>query len=226
VADGTVMSHESIVGGLRGAQVPDRAHASPAAAIARIDDFLSDESRKQVHRFLRRSGWEFGWKSLPAQDQYSFWHKHFAGHHPPDHDIGPGDQQPYDCAGELQTAAPILYEFWRTLETTVMKGHTLLRCYANGLPYGAEGTLHTDSVSESGHTTIYYPHDEWHPNWGGETVFFNRERTDIIASVYPRPGRLVVFQGRTPHVARGLSRTCPVMRITLMFKTEVIDGRG
>jgi hypothetical protein len=38
-------------------------------------------------------------------------------------------------------------------ETTVLKGHTLLRCYANGMPYGTEGTLHTDSVSESGHTT-------------------------------------------------------------------------
>jgi SM-20-related protein len=57
-------------------------------------------------------------------------------------------------------------------------------------------------------------------------VFFNREQTDIVASIYPRPGRLVVFRGMTAHVVRGVSRTCSALRITLMFKTELRDGRG
>jgi SM-20-related protein len=225
VADDAVTLDKSYTANPSAPQEPPPPRGLSAAALVRIDDFLREEYRKQVYGFLRRPGWQFGWKSVPGQDPYSFWHKHFAGHRMPDHEIGPGTQ-PYDCAGELQANAPVLSDFWRTLETTVLKGHTLLRCYANGQPYGSEGTLHTDSVSESGHTTIYYPHDEWHPNWGGETVFFNREKTDIIASVYPRPGRLVVFRGVTPHVARGLSRTCPVLRITLMFKTEVLDDRG
>jgi SM-20-related protein len=29
-----------------------------------------------------------------------------------------------------------------------------------------------------------------------------------------------VFKGNIPHLARGVSRTCPVLRITLMFKTN------
>jgi SM-20-related protein len=58
----------------------------------------------------------------------------------------------------------------------------------------------------------------------GETVFFNQEETDIIASIYPKPNRLVMFQGTIPHTARGVSRICPVLRITLMFKTELRDG--
>ncbi|MDB5411241.1 MAG: hypothetical protein JWL84_6153 [Rhodospirillales bacterium] len=29
--------------------------------------------------------------------------------------------------------------------------------------------------------------------------------------------------GTIPHAARGVARTCPAMRMTLMFKTEVID---
>jgi SM-20-related protein len=195
-------------------------------AVVKIDNFLNDEHRRQVYGFLCCSGWQFGWKSVPGQDQYSFWHKHFAGHQLPDHIIDRGEEQPYDCAGELRQKFVVLHNFWRMLEATVLKGHTLLRCYANGQPYGAEGTIHTDSVSASSYTSIYYPHDKWHPNWGGETVFFDREQADIIASVYPRPGRLVVFRGTTPHVVRGVSRTCPALRITLMFKTEARNGRG
>jgi SM-20-related protein len=32
----------------------------------------------------------------------------------------------------------------------------------------------------------------------------------------------VVFPGLIPHVARGVSRTCPMLRITLMFKTRLV----
>ena len=60
----------------------------------------------------------------------------------------------------------------------------------------------------------------WHPNYAGETVFFNDEGTDIIGTVYPRPNRMVLFSGSIPHVARGVSRVCPELRITLMFKTR------
>ena len=53
---------------------------------------------------------------------------------------------------------------------------------------------------------------------------FNQEETDILASIYPKPNRLLIFSGIVPHVARGVSRICPVLRITLMFKTELRDG--
>jgi SM-20-related protein len=34
---------------------------------------------------------------------------------------------------------------------------------------------------------------------------------------------MLMFEGTLPHVARGVSRICPVMRVTLMFKTEMTD---
>jgi len=180
--------------------------------------------RKKIYGFLNRPGWQFGWKSVPGDDQYSFWHKHFAGHLIVDHMIKEGQQQPYDCDQELKEKAPIIHQLWRTLKQRELKGHVLVRCYANGQPYGCEGTIHTDSISHSSYTSVYYPHDKWQPNWGGETVFFNPERNDIVASIYPRPNRLVIFPGVIQHVARGVSRTCPALRITLMFKTECRDG--
>ncbi|MGH7016591.1 MAG: hypothetical protein ACRED8_05840, partial [Caulobacteraceae bacterium] len=95
----------------------------------------------------------------------------------------------------------------------------LTRCYANGYPSGAEGGVHLDSNLPTHFTAIYYPHLAWNPNWAGETLFFDAEGADVIAAVYPRPNRLAVFPGVIPHVARAVSRACPELRITLMFKT-------
>jgi SM-20-related protein len=189
-----------------------------------VDDVLRDDQRALIYDFLREPGWKFGWKSRRDSDDYSFWHKHFAGTIRSDHPNKRERQDPYDCADELQREAPLIHTLWTGLEKTVMKGHMLVRCYANGHTYGSDGSLHTDSASSKSYTCIYYPHDRWSPNWGGETVFFNREEADIIASVYPKPNRMVLFQGNIPHVARGVSRICPVLRITLMFKTELRDG--
>jgi SM-20-related protein len=192
--------------------------------IALFDDLLTAPMRQQIWNFLNQAGWQFGWKSDPKTDQYGFWHKHFAGSIHPDHEKKDGQEVQYECAEELRRHAPMIHDVWLRVADRALKGHTLVRCYANGYPYGSEGSIHTDSISPDSFTSIYYPHDSWQPNWGGETVFFDSGKTDIIASVYPRPNRLLIFRGTMQHVARGVSRTCPRMRITLMFKTELRRG--
>lgn len=206
--------------------VVERARETPPAKprISIIDNLLNEEKRKQICEFLSQGGWRFGWKSDAKADQFSFWHKHFAGNVYPDNYAKDGKEQQYDCADELQRKVPLLHDMWRGLQTRALRGHVLVRCYANGYPFGSEGSLHADSLSDRSFTCVYYPHDKWHPNWGGETVFFNKEKTDIIASVFPRPNRLLMFEGTLQHVARGVSRVCPMMRVTLMFKTEVRDS--
>ena len=171
-----------------------------AAGLATIDDALESEQQKRIADFLAAPGWQFGWKSDPKKDPYSFWHKHFAGNVLPDHYAKGGKEKPYDCAEELKQTAPILHELWTDLAKQALPGHTLTRCYANGAPHGSEGSIHTDSVSDQSRTVIYYPHTKWHPNWGGETLFFNKEQTDVVACVYPRPNRPLVFSGAIPHV--------------------------
>jgi SM-20-related protein len=176
------------------------------------DDVLPDDQRKLVNNFLRDGGWTFGWKSQDKTDSFSFWHRHFGGYRE-------GNGEPYDCEHEI-APIPIILAFWRHLADGLLQGHRLIRCYANGVTYGSDGTTHTDSPLPGTYTTVYYPHPRWHPDWAGETVLFNSARNDILASVYPRPNRLLVFDGTIPHVARGVSRTCPVLRVTLMFKTD------
>ncbi|WP_370153704.1 2OG-Fe(II) oxygenase [Ferrovibrio sp.] len=189
--------------------------------IMKFDNCLRDEDREKIYEFLRQPSWGFGWKAEPMTDRFSFWHRHFAGPITPDHYEALDHLTPVDCAAELQKEAPLLYGLWAALSASVLRGHRLVRCYANGQTYGSDGSLHTDSMAPNSYTVIYYPHDRWSPNWAGETVFFSPDKTDIIASIYPRPNRMVCFPGTVPHLARGVSRTCPVMRITLMFKTEL-----
>jgi len=180
-----------------------------------MDDVLPTRQCATLHDFLHEAAWRFGWKSASKTDQFSFWHAHFAGHRKAK------KEKEYPCADELATTAPLVFEMWEHLHDTVFAGHTLVRCYANAHSYGTDGTIHTDSKKADSHTAVYYPHDEWLPNWAGETVIFNDDRSDIIAAVYPRPNRMAIFRGNSPHVARGVSRTCPVLRITLMFKTRL-----
>jgi len=67
---------------------------------------------------------------------------------------------------------------------------------------------------------VYYPHERWSPNWGGETIFYNERENRITGCFYPKPNSVVVFDGRIPHRANGVTRAYAGMRITLMFKTE------
>jgi len=199
-----------------------------APPISVFDDFLPDARREELYEYLNQPTWEWGWRSsVPKSktdpgDTFRFWHKHFAGKRRSDAS-GKLEDRGEDCAEELKAHAPLIWCFWEDVSTLLLKGHTLVRCYANGLQYGSDGTVHVDSIVHTSYTSVYYPHKAWEPNWGGETVFFNSSRNDIIATSYPKPGRLVCFPGTIPHAARGLSRTCPVLRITLMFKTETTE---
>src|SRR5216683_2631892 len=182
-----------------------------------LDD-IDDDIRSNVYSELKREHWQFGWKSKSGSDQYSFLHRHYAGHIKPDHEGG----QAYDCWPELRDNHPWFATLWSLLQRKCerLQSHNLIRCYANGYPYGTEGTVHTDTINPLGLTTIFYPHDKWSPDWGGETVFFTSDLSDTTDIAYPKPGRVIIFHGKIPHVARGVSRSCPVMRMTLMFKSE------
>ena len=185
-----------------------------SAQITVRDNFLSTEAQKSVWDYLKGPGWAFG--AYSDQDQGSrYFYKHFAGYR-----LDPAAEGgPTSFEGELVRESPLIAEVWEQLKQGPLKGHVLARCYANGMPSGVDGALHLDSNVDTHLTTIYYPHLSWHPNFGGETVFFDKTGSDIVAAVYPRPNRIVMFSGTIPHVARPVARKGPDLRLTLMFKT-------
>jgi len=184
---------------------------------SRHDNVLPDEMRRSVFDYLVLPGWESGWKSNSKRDGYSFLHKHYAGHRK-------AGGEAYDCEQALLLSAPVIHAAWLHLKDKVFPGHKLVRCYANALSYGMDGTVHTDTTDPGNYTAVYYPHERWSPNWGGETIFYNQQENRIISCFYPRPNSIAVFDGRIPHRANGVTRSYPGMRITLMFKTEKPDA--
>jgi SM-20-related protein len=96
-------------------------------SIARRDDFLKEEDRRQIYDFLREPTWEYCWKSGPDRDEFSFWHKHFAGAVESDHAAGNKEVPSQDRGAELARNAPLLHRFWLTQTRTVLPGHRLGR---------------------------------------------------------------------------------------------------
>ena len=183
------------------------------AQITVRDNFLGVEAQQAVWDYLKGPGWAFG--AYSDQEGSRYFYKHFAGYR-----LDPAAEGgPTSFEEELVQQSPLIAEVWSLLKQGPLKGHVLSRCYANGMPPGVDGALHLDSNIDTHLTTIYYPHLSWSPNFGGETVFFDMARSDIVAAVYPRPNRVVMFSGTIPHVARPVSHKGPDLRITLMFKT-------
>ncbi len=183
-----------------------------------FDNLLGPGDHQKLQAYLQGQDWSYGAYSDNAPTASRYLYKHFAGHF--------RDGEGRDSTGiETELAAfPPIAELWKGLKASCMRGHVLTRCYANAYPLGSEGGLHRDALEPDHYTAIYYPHLRWDPNYAGETVFFNDEGTEIVASVYPKPNRLVLFAGTIPHVARGVSRQCPDLRITLMFKTVLAQS--
>jgi SM-20-related protein len=188
-------------------------------SIRAVDNFLPPAEHQAVWAFLRGPGWSFGASSSESGQRYLY--KHFAGFHV----SGQEDRDLALIERELE-AFPLIEQVWKRLKATVFASQALGRCYANGMPPGAEGALHLDSNLPDHITAIYYPHLTWDPDLAGETIFYNEARDEVLGAVYPKPNRLVVFPGVIPHVARPVSVRATEMRITLMFKSVGSVGRS
>jgi hypothetical protein len=96
-----------------------------------------------------------------------------------------------------------------------------LRSYTNFASYGDMLFSHTDSApSRSEVTALWYICPRWETDWGGETLFFD-DGGDAAFVTSPRPGRLVVFDGRILHVGTPPSRICELPRYTFAIKMRI-----
>jgi hypothetical protein len=170
------------------------------------DQFFSEDELQPCLDWLNKAPWTFGWKSNIDVDLcYGHWNVDVA-------DGGRFNEK--EMADRLPEAFSVL---WDRLQEVVPSA-SLVRCYANQHTFGIEGTIHTDTAHDNQMTCVIYMNKNWSPYWGGETSFYDYDITDVMRSVLPRFGRMVLFSGNIPHCARAVSRTCDKSRMTLMFK--------
>jgi SM-20-related protein len=92
------------------------------------------------------------------------------------------------------------------------------RAYVNCSVYGDTYYIHRDcGVHEQHVTALYYANAEWHPDWGGETIYYN-DQEDAELAITPRPGRLVIARGALLHRGNVPTRICYEERYTLAYK--------
>jgi len=169
------------------------------------DDILPKDQLEGCLHWLEKANWKYGWKSDKA---VSFGHWNV--------DITKtGVSNTTDISSRLPTT---FKRIWDVVNNEVGGSAKLIRCYSNRHTFGTEGYIHIDTDREEDHTCVIFMNKHWEANWGGETNFYNQDKSEVTLSILPRFGRMVLFQGAVPHCARGLTRICPDVRTTLMFK--------
>ena len=165
--------------------------------------------------FAENVRWKFGWPQ-GLSDPFSHWNIDFLG----------APLQSQANVEEQLFAKPDLAPIaavWQALKNGPMRGHYLLRCYANAHTYGVEGYPHTDIVDASqvdNYTAVVYLNPVWKKEWAGELVMFN-PAGDTLCGILPRAGRAALIPGDIVHAARGVSRQCPAVRVCVAFKSRL-----
>lgn len=180
-----------------------------------LDDFLTETEERNINARLAGEVWRYNW---PNYEELLFirpcWHVFIAGK---------GRPQGQSCLEELRGNLPwsFLSNVWeRFLKLHAFKA-TLLGVYANGQTFGQDTIIHRDNKARSGLTMVVFCNEHWSTSWGGELVFYDDTKENIIKAVLPKSRRVVIFDGSIPHSARSPSVKCDLVRMTLAFKTIV-----
>lgn len=185
---------------------------SPGYEIQVLDDFLPRTGYYELAQLISNEPLVYGSRSNATTDPHGHWSRSFAH---------AGLMNLADVSGDLSAddrLTPLLGA-WEFLRDTQLADDVLIRCYLNGYTYGTDSYFHFDSQRLDEHTTIVYMNDYWDPDWAGETVFLDTD-DEIFKSVLPKANRAIIFPANVKHAARGVSRKCPVLRKTLIFKTR------
>jgi hypothetical protein len=172
-------------------------------SIRQIEQVFPDQLADAVESFVAGAPFKYGWPSNKNLG-YSHWN----------YTIAPGS-----AFNGLEIAHMLpepIRSAWNYIQEHYTGEQTLIRCYANAHTFGVEGYPHTDSIREHDKTIVVYMNREWRREWGGETMLYDGDR--IEHAELPKFNKGLVFNGNQYHTARSVSRICPELRRTLMFK--------
>lgn len=134
----------------------------------------------------------------------------------------------FDDRNKNKIENKIIENLWCEAQKYLPEKIKLHRGYVNAHTYGVEDTIHIDDVEiNNGITVIVYLCTTWYPEWFGQTIFFKsidrHNHNEIINSVMPKFNRMLIFDKNIPHCVSPLSRRFFGVRLTCMFKVEVLN---
>lgn len=180
-----------------------------------IDDGITDEEHTKILQLLTGSLWRYGWPYPYSPLERPCWHSFIAGTR---------RNELEDCEQELRARPEwaFLANIWARIKAAHMPSAKLLGVYANGQTSSQDGPIHRDNTAEEpGKTVMLFCSEHWATCWGGELVFYDADKENIVLSVQPKPRRVVVFNGEVPHGARAPGVSCNRLRMSIAFKTLI-----
>lgn len=69
--------------------------------------------------------------------------------------------------------------------------------------------------THDGITLLYYVNLDWDESFGGETIFYKEDLSEIVYTSKYTPGRIIIFDGTIPHTFRAQSSLGPRYRFTM-----------
>jgi len=121
----------------------------------------------------------------------------FSGTHTSNGDV---DNQRLFFRANLESVDLFLNLIPKITQMLPTASYKLVRCWAIAHQTGSHGDIHQDTGGDF--SVIIYPHETWHVNWGGETIFFDHNKYEIIKSLLPLPRQAVAFNSTIFHCAR------------------------
>jgi len=177
------------------------------------DDLLEqDEAVNLSNEFHENKEWKTGWHSSSKRDPDQ-WHWHRS--------IWQDKSNMPEILEQEMNDDPQIKNLWektnQRLKDVFKQSFVPVRAYANAHTYGLDGGIHKDDGDV---TAIYYPAQDWDPEWEGGTGLFT-ENGDCIRYCRYRFNRLLAFPAKTLHKAMPLSKKCTRLRTVIVFKCIV-----
>lgn len=117
-------------------------------------------------------------------------------------------------------------------------------CYVNAQPEETikrSHGIHRDTIDldkETHYTLLYIANPTWYPTWMGENIFYSDDETtgdrqqfqkgygqsrgfnvgEPFEIISPKPGRVIMYDGRTLHTTRPVAPWAPHMRYAVVFR--------
>jgi len=119
---------------------------------------------------------------------------------------------------------PLITTLKNNISEILGGNYSCYRYYINAFKFSDASLSHIDYCPSKSlcKTAIIYCNKEWDIDWGGETVFFDslEKSSEIIKSIIPKPGRMVLFDSNIPHSARVPNVLHAGYRYTLVYNFD------
>ena len=164
-----------------------------------IDNFLDENECKAIHKEMKKQKWQFYHGSEPqyiVENRVNSW--------------------------SVTTLSNASSKVAKAIVNTFGEKYSLSKApsdqsfYMNAHTFGVEPEAHIDNGYNF--SCIYYPNMDWKLRWGGGTVVYNEDLTDVEKYVAYKSNRLLLFESFRMHQAMPVTRKCNELRTCIVMK--------